>query len=151
MTEGESPSAKHTPDSSQSQQAPYESTLARLVERIKDESLLFVIAVCVLFVGLGALAGDSPYLRFIAAIIALLAFTGVIIHFVQGELKYRRLSLAKKGLSSREKYKAVIESNEAQRFWQPFVEDELQVVTGRFRQFGSFEPTGLVVWEVRWH
>ncbi len=104
-----------------------------------------------LFVGLAALAGDSPYLRFIAVIIATLAVIGVIVHFIQGEVKHRRLSPdTNPNSSSMDKYKEVIQSKAAQEFWKAFVQGKLQVVTGHFtkedvsREDKVWEPAGLI-------
>ena len=43
-----------------------------------------------------------------------------------------------------QRFRREFKLRKARRFWKPFIDDELQVVLGRFSEFTPFEPSGFV-------
>lgn len=64
--------------------APYERVVGQVVARIRNEPLLFLIAIAALIAGLGVAASGlgSPNLRFIIVVIAVLAFAGIGVYYL---------------------------------------------------------------------
>jgi len=70
-------------------QVPYENIVSKVVEKIKNEPFLFVIAIVALLIGLFVSAAKlgSPDLRFIIVVIALLAFVVILGYYILMGLK----------------------------------------------------------------
>ncbi|MFN8458279.1 MAG: hypothetical protein U0401_27115, partial [Anaerolineae bacterium] len=72
-------------NSTEIQSPPYENLLSQIVAKIKDEPLLFVIAIAALIIGvtvLGAGLGSSD-IRFVVAVIALLAILVITGYYIR--------------------------------------------------------------------
>lgn len=77
--------------SGDNQSSPYENVVTQVVQKIKSEPFLFVIAIVALLIGLVTLAAGlgSTDLRFTIAVIALLAFAVIAGYYVQSALQTR--------------------------------------------------------------
>jgi hypothetical protein len=64
--------------------APYEGVVGQVVARIRNEPLLFLIAVAALIAGLSIAASGlgAPNLRFVIVVIAVLAFAGIGVYYL---------------------------------------------------------------------
>ena len=86
-------------------QVPYENIVSKVVEKIKNEPFLFVIAIVALLIGLFVLGAKlgSPDLRFIIVVVALLAFVGILGYYILMGLKekWRHVERLQKVTSSR--------------------------------------------------
>ncbi len=140
----------------------------KAVEKILDQKLLFTIVICTLISILAIVAmpllgaGRGMIVVFSATVLCLIClYVFAVWLYLRHESQERkereearkqkleRLNPATSHRDSRhEAYEAVIESPNALRFWEPFVEGKLQVVTGRFtrdsRDLEVWEPAGLV-------
>jgi hypothetical protein len=65
-------------------EAPYEGVVGQVVARIRNEPLLFLIAIAALIAGLSVAASGlgSPNLRFVIVVIAVLAFAGIGVYYL---------------------------------------------------------------------
>jgi len=74
--------APSEPDNGQ-KHGPYEGTVKEIVKKLEDQGYLFVVAIAIVLVGLASLAAvlGTPDLRFIAILIAFLAFSVIIVSF----------------------------------------------------------------------
>jgi hypothetical protein len=71
--------------------APYESVVSQVVSKIRNEPLLFIVAVAALLIGLmvvGSRLGSSD-LRFIVSVIAVLAAGGILGYYVLEVMRIR--------------------------------------------------------------
>jgi hypothetical protein len=75
----------------------YWGIVSQAITKIKDEPFLFVIALVALLIGFTVVASKlgSPDLRFIVAVIAVLAFTVIVGHYLKGMRPPVKLSGAK--------------------------------------------------------
>jgi hypothetical protein len=78
-------------ESDSSRPVPYESIVSQVVEKIKNEPFLFVIAIAALLIGFAVVASGlgSSDLRFIVIVIAALAFVVIIGYYVQAGMQMR--------------------------------------------------------------
>ena len=69
----------------------YWGIVSQAITKIRDEPFLFVIAVIALLIGFTVVASrlGSPDLRFIVAVIALLAFTVIVGHYLMAAMRSR--------------------------------------------------------------
>lgn len=144
---------------------PYGGVFKQLVKRFTRPLHALLIAVGFILAMILLVAGDTPVTYFSVGGFLLLFVFVIIFDAYQDNKKQERedrkeqeekrkqekLSPSTKAsISSRERHKEVIESQDAKEFWKPFVEGELQVVTGHFtkkdtaRDDKVWEPAGLV-------
>jgi hypothetical protein len=91
VTEGP-PTKEHAPAPAEprgSKQIPYEGVVAQIVGRIRNEPLLFVIAIAALLLGLVTLGSGlgSQDLRLVAVLVGVLAFLGICGYYVSAAIR----------------------------------------------------------------
>ena len=92
MSEPESLDTNTSPPNSSegAQSMPFESTLSQVVTGIREQPFLFVIAIVILLISLvWASRLESPDLRFVVVIIAVLAFAALLGYWVQAVITTR--------------------------------------------------------------
>jgi hypothetical protein len=127
--------------------APYEQVLRRVVDRIREEPFLFVVAIGILLVGLATLTTDASDLRFIVVclVLVVLAFAVLGGYYFREARKEATASINTPIHKGESKTKAKVNEQSARRFWGRFANDDFSVVVGRFRkEFERFEASGFL-------
>lgn len=125
-----------------------------ILRRVKKPAHILIALVGVILVLMARFGGNNPTALYFGLCIVVLSAIVLLHDLYEAYLKRKLSPETNPNSSSREKYKRVIASKDAQDFWKSFVQEELQLVTGHFtwkdseqegtRKDRVWEPAGLI-------